>query len=132
VGDGPLRKSLSSAFPDIHFLGYKEKSELLEIYRSCDVFVFPSITDTLGLVNIEALACGLPVIAYDIDGPNTIVKNGVNGILVSYGENLESALEKIKFIHKKDCIDSAKPYSWENYARIFLESQTLIPSSQWT
>ena len=53
-------------FREVHFLGYKTKTELREIYRSSDVFVFPSLTDTLGLVNIEALSCGLPVLGYDI------------------------------------------------------------------
>lgn len=126
VGDGPLFEKLSQAYPEVHFLGFKRKEELGEIYRSADVFVFPSLTDTLGLVNIEALACGLPVLAYDVDGPNTMIKNGVNGILVAYGKTLTSWLKLIGSIHNKDCVISVNHYNWEKYCELFLKGQVRI------
>lgn len=67
VGDGPLLEEYKKQYRDVLFLGSKNALELGEIYRSVDVFVFPSKTDTLGLVNLEAMACGLPIIAYDLE-----------------------------------------------------------------
>ena len=67
VGDGPLLEEYKKKYRDVLFLGSKSTLELGEIYRSVDAFVFPSKTDTLGLVNLEAMACGLPIIAYDLE-----------------------------------------------------------------
>lgn len=82
VGDGPLLEKYKKEYTDIIFLGSKGALELGEIYRSVDAFVFPSLTDTLGLVNLEAMACGLPIIAYDLENTRSIIENGVTGILV--------------------------------------------------
>lgn len=82
VGDGPLLEEYRETYDDILFLGQRTAIELAEIYRSVDIFVFPSKTDTLGLVNLEAMACGLPIIAYDLENTRCIIQDGVTGVLV--------------------------------------------------
>lgn len=82
VGDGPLYQKYREEYPDVLFLGKKSPKELGEIYRSVDAFVFPSKTDTLGLVNLEAMASGLPIIAYDIENTRGVIEDGKTGILV--------------------------------------------------
>ena len=77
VGDGPALDELKARFPEAHFMGAMAGEELASAYRSADAFVFPSRTDTFGLVVIEALACGLPVAAYPVAGPLDIL--GPNG-----------------------------------------------------
>src|SRR6201999_3260653 len=69
VGDGPARAQLAAAYPDAHFLGPRFGADLAAAYAAADVFVFPSRTDTFGLVMIEAMACGTPVAAYPVPGP---------------------------------------------------------------
>src|SRR6185369_3481271 len=66
VGDGPALEPLKARYPDVHFLGALHGEELASAFRAANVFVFPSLTDTFGLVNIEALACGLPVAAFPV------------------------------------------------------------------
>lgn len=73
VGDGPSREMLMKKYPHILFTGKKTGEELADHYRSADLFVFPSKTDTFGMVLIEALACGLPVAAYPVTGPLDII-----------------------------------------------------------
>ncbi len=81
VGDGPCREELQKAYPDAHFAGTKLGAELAEHYRSADLFVFPSRTDTFGMVLVEALACGLPVAAYNVTGPKDIITEPFLGAL---------------------------------------------------
>ncbi|MGY2499242.1 glycosyltransferase, partial [Klebsiella pneumoniae] len=77
VGDGPARAALSARYPDAHFLGPKFGADLAACYAAADVFVFPSKTDTFGLVMIEALACGVPVAAYPVTGPVDVLRPDV-------------------------------------------------------
>jgi glycosyltransferase involved in cell wall biosynthesis len=81
VGDGPARESLQKAFPDVHFLGFRSGQDLYDAYASADAFVFPSLTDTYGLVVLEALAAGLPVAAFPVAGPRDILLGSGCGIL---------------------------------------------------
>jgi len=81
VGDGPDLSRLQQRYPDVEFTGYKYGEELARIVSAADVFVFPSRTDTFGLVMLEAMACGLPVAAYPVTGPVDVVINGETGIL---------------------------------------------------
>lgn len=67
VGDGPKRAEFEEMYPEVEFLGIQHGTDLADIYRSADAFIFPSQTDTLGLVNLEAMACGIPVVAYNIE-----------------------------------------------------------------
>ncbi|MBP9779407.1 glycosyltransferase family 1 protein [Candidatus Gracilibacteria bacterium] len=131
VGDGPLRESLKEQFSEVQFLGYKSKTELRDIYCSSDVFVFPSLTDTLGLVNIEALSCGLPVLGYDIGGLSSIITNGLDGVLIPYGKSLTSGLSQVLKIPREQCIETSKKYNWKDYTRFFLSLQIFIPRDTW-
>jgi glycosyltransferase involved in cell wall biosynthesis len=81
VGDGPARRSLEKAYPHVHFLGERFGADLAEIFASADVFVFPSRTDTFGVVLIEALASGLPVAAFPVTGPLDVIADSGAGVL---------------------------------------------------
>lgn len=92
VGDGPVRHELERKYPDALFVGKKAGKELADYYRASDVFVFPSKTDTFGIVLIEALACGLPIVAYDVMGPRDIIINDTLGLL---GDDLAALAKEI-------------------------------------
>lgn len=91
VGHGPDAHKLHKKYPKAHFTGKKTGKELADHYRSADVFVFPSRTDTFGIVLLEALACGLPVAAHDAIGPRDVIVNNTLGYL---DENLSNAAKK--------------------------------------
>ena len=91
IGDGPARVELEQKYPDAHFLGVKTGEELAEYYRSADVFVFPSKTDTFGMVLIEALASGIPVAGYNVTGPKDII---IEEYLGAIDDNLSNAAKK--------------------------------------
>lgn len=131
VGDGPDRARLQREFPDTVFTGYQHGSDLADCYASADVFVFPSKTDTFGLVVIEALACGTPVAAYPVQGPLDII--GEDGVGVKPGstrrigalnEDLLTAIEDALTADREDCIAYAQLYSWEEVSRQFLKNLT--------
>ena len=79
VGHGPDRQALQKKYPDVVFVGNKHGHELIDWLSRADVFVFPSRTETFGLVVIEALACGIPIAAHDVMGPRDIITQGVDG-----------------------------------------------------
>jgi glycosyltransferase involved in cell wall biosynthesis len=81
VGDGPYRVALQRRYADVHFSGHVPHDQLRGWYAQAHLFVFPSRTDTFGLVMLEAMACGLPVVAYDVTGPKDVVEHGVTGYL---------------------------------------------------
>jgi glycosyltransferase involved in cell wall biosynthesis len=81
VGEGPLLPALRRRYPDVLFTGAKQGEELAACYASADVFVFPSRTDTFGLVLLEAMASGVPVAAFPVTGPRDVVAHGTSGIL---------------------------------------------------
>ena len=121
VGDGPSLKSLKKKYPDVEFLGYKFGRELAEIYSNACVKVFPSRTDTFGIVIIEANACGTPVAGYPVTGPIDVVKNGENGYL---NKDLHQAIKQAQKIDPKLCIAYSKKYSWDEVASNFISSVT--------
>jgi glycosyltransferase involved in cell wall biosynthesis len=122
VGDGPQRAELDKASPDAVFLGLKEGEELAEIYASCDVFVFPSKTDTFGIVLLEALASGLPVAAYPVMGPMDIIGDAPVGAL---HDNLQIAVEKALTLDRKACREFASKHSWQASANQF--ARNMVP-----
>ena len=81
VGDGPALTALEARYPQVNFLGVHSGAALANIYASCDAFVFPSRSDTFGIVLLEALASGLPVAAYNVTGPGDVFADGVGGVL---------------------------------------------------
>lgn len=131
VGDGPEFKNLQKNYPNALFLGVKKWDELADIYRSVDAFVFPSKTDTLGLVNLEALACGKPVLAYNIENMRGIIQSWYNGILVNENLCLETGLDRIFSISSENCIASTEFFNWDNYARQFISHQVQIDKNLW-
>ncbi len=86
VGDGPRRPSLQAARPDLHFSGSRTGEDLARHYASADLFLFPSVTETFGNVVLEALAAGLPTVAYDYAGPRQLIRHGNNGWLAPLGD----------------------------------------------
>ena len=93
IGDGPERKTLQRQFPNAVFTGYLFGKDLAAHLAACDVFVFPSLSDTYGIVMIEAMACGLPVAAFPVTGPIDVVQDGHTGSLdPDLGEAIRQAL----------------------------------------
>jgi glycosyltransferase involved in cell wall biosynthesis len=109
IGDGPDMARLSGEYPDCHFVGYKFGKELASYIAGGDVFVFPSRTDTFGLVMLEAMACGLPVAALPVTGPIDVVRQGETGIL---DEDLAKACRAALELDPADCRAYAESRSW--------------------
>ena len=119
VGKGPDLDKLKKEYPEAIFKGERTNGELASYFASSDVFVFPSKTDTFGIVIIEALKCGLPVAAYPVAGPKDIF-NGTN--IGSLSNDLKLAAEEALKADRQACVEHAKKYTWENCAKIFLDS----------
>ncbi|WP_350334879.1 glycosyltransferase family 4 protein [Coralliovum pocilloporae] len=117
VGDGPARQGLEEAFPDTHFVGPRTGEALAEAYASADVFVFPSLTDTFGVVLLEALASGLPVAAYPVTGPLDVVGDRPVGCL---NRDLRQASLDALELSRDTCRDFALENSWARCAQTFL------------
>ena len=118
VGDGPARTTLERQYPDAVFFGYRKGQELGEIYAAADLFVFPSRTDTFGVVVIEALASGLPVAAYPVTGPADILTSEKFGAL---DHDLGKAVERgLATGDPQACANEGREYTWENCTRQFL------------
>jgi len=110
VGDGPDLAMLKRKYPEALFTGFKTGEELAQHLAAADVFVFPSRTDTFGLVLIEALASGVPVAAYPVQGPVDIIENGVTGFL---DEDLQKATMAALALKPEACRTAALAYTWE-------------------
>ena len=117
VGDGPEAASLKRRYPGAVFAGYRHGEDLAAHIAASDVFVFPSRTDTFGLVLLEAMACGVPVAAYPVTGPVDVIVDGVNGVL---GEDLRQAALAAVAIDPAVCRAHALAHSWEACTRQFL------------
>ncbi|MDN5869638.1 MAG: glycosyltransferase family 1 protein [Nitrococcus sp.] len=117
IGDGPSLASLRRRYPAVRFTGYRTGRELARHVAAADVFVFPSRTDTLGLVMLEAMACGVPVAAYPVLGPNSVVKNGETGCL---HEDLRRAALRALDLDRRRCREAACARSWRIVTREFV------------
>jgi glycosyltransferase involved in cell wall biosynthesis len=117
VGDGPARAVLSRRYPTARFVGYRFGAELATLLASADVFVFPSRTDTFGLVMLEAMACGTPVAAFPVTGPIDVVEDGVTGAL---DDDLGRAVIAAAGVDRAACRRTALARSWERATREFL------------
>jgi len=116
VGDGPARADLQRAFPDVTFLGTREGEDLAAIYASSDVFVFPSLTDTFGIVLLEAAASGLPVAAFPVQGPSDVFAGSGAAVL---NEDLRTAALQALRIPREICLEHAASHSWHRSAAQF-------------
>lgn len=125
VGDGPQRAALMRRFPDAHFAGWRENGRLARSYAAADVFVFPSRTDTFGLVLLEALASGTPVAAYPVTGPLDVIGDEPVGAL---DEDLRAACLRALGADRGACRAHAARFSWDACAQRFRDS--LVPKAQ--
>ena len=116
VGDGPYRAELERKLPGAKFFGYLHGQDLVNQYALADVFVFPSVTDTFGVVIIEALAQGCPVAAYPVAGPVDIIKNGVTGYL---DNNLAQSVRNCLALNNDRVKQASQKWTWAECWRIF-------------
>jgi glycosyltransferase involved in cell wall biosynthesis len=124
VGDGPARAALEARFPEAKFLGPRFGADLAAAYGAADVFVFPSRTDTFGLVMIEALACGVPVAAHPVPGPIDILTEAVGAMNEDLGAAIVTALTR----DRAACARYGRSFTWEASAHQFLTA--LVPVDQ--
>jgi glycosyltransferase involved in cell wall biosynthesis len=127
VGDGPALAELKARYSHVSFLGPRHGDALASAYAAADVFVFPSRTDTFGLVNIEALACGVPVAAYPVAGPLDILGpdgRGIHGGAAPIGavdEDLAQAMRRALLADRHAAALEAAHYEWDRCTSLFLE-----------
>ncbi len=123
VGDGPARLALEQKYKNAVFLGALQGERLAEVYASADVFVFPSKTDTFGLVLLEALASGLPIAAFPVSGPRDVIGDAPVGVLA---EDLREACLAALKIPRAACIEFAAKHTWEASTRAFIDNMADI------
>jgi glycosyltransferase involved in cell wall biosynthesis len=119
VGDGPARQDLAQRYPPAVFLGTKKGQELASVYASADVFVFPSRTDTFGLVLLEALASGLPIAGFPVDSNRDVIAGAPVAVL---DDDLRSACLQSLNLSRAACRSYAKTMTWDESARCFLNN----------
>jgi glycosyltransferase involved in cell wall biosynthesis len=110
IGDGPERQRLQARYPDAVYAGFRFGEDLAAHVAAADVLVFPSLTDTFGLVNLEAMACGVPVAAFPVTGPIDVVQDGVTGALDT---DLARAAQRALRIDPRACRERALRSSWD-------------------
>lgn len=123
AGVGPALEMLKRRCPEVHFVGVLGFADLARLYSSADVFVFPSLTDTFGLVMLEALACGTPVAAYPVQGPMDVVGGSRVAVL---DQDLQKAALLAQRIDRDECRKHAERYSWRAATLQFLGLQQAI------
>jgi glycosyltransferase involved in cell wall biosynthesis len=117
AGAGPALSSIRMRFPGVNFLGVLDQWELAKVYASAQVFVFPSRTDTFGLVLLEAMACGLPVAAYPVTGPLDVIGDSKAGVM---HEDLRTACLAALELRREDAVAHARKFSWRAATEEFL------------
>ena len=127
VGDGPQKAELARKYPNAVFLGEKKGADLTAHLAAADVFVFPSLTDTFGVVQLEALACGTPVAAFPVTGPKDVIADHPIGALDT---DLRSACLRALTMSREACRNFALERSWENSARQFIGNLTALQPSR--
>lgn len=126
VGDGPALERLRAAYPEVHFLGFRSGADLAACYAGADVFVFPSRTDTFGLVMIEALACGTPVAAYPVCGPLDVLDSR-SGVM---SDDLDEAIAGALRLDRGECLARAAHFTWQASTDQFLAALEPGPGDQ--
>jgi glycosyltransferase involved in cell wall biosynthesis len=117
VGEGPQQPELRQRYPGAIFLGLRKARELAGVIAAADVFVFPSLTDTFGVVQLEALACGVPVAAFPVTGPKDVIGERPVGVI---DQDLRAACLAALRISREACRAFALNHSWEASARQFI------------
>ena len=128
VGDGPARASLQRRFPEAHFVGMRHGAPLAAAFAGSDVFVFPSLTDTFGLVLLESLACGTPVAAFPVTGPRDVLMEGGPGVGATDPDLRTAALQALEKGERGACRAHADRFSWRACAESFVSN--LVPITQ--
>ncbi|MET0291834.1 MAG: glycosyltransferase family 1 protein [Steroidobacteraceae bacterium] len=128
IGDGPELPRLKAKYPGACYTGYLRGEKLAMHLAAADVMVFPSRTDTFGLVNLEAMACGVPVAAHPVTGPIDVIQHGRTGIL---DEDLARAARMALALDPRHCREQALASSWEASTRQF-ESNLTVPGADTT
>jgi len=123
VGDGPTRAELQRRYPAVKWLGYKTGTELAKCYANADVFVFPSKTDTFGVVMLESMACGTPVAAYPVTGPVDVVEQNITGIL---HEDLQTAMEQALLLDRNTVHQASARWTWQSCTETFVQNLITI------
>jgi len=126
IGDGPALADLRRAYPRVRFTGAKRGEDLARHLAAADVFVFPSLTDTFGIVLLEANACGVPVAAFPVTGPQYLVREGGNGCLDT---DLKAAALRALALSRTACREAVAGYSWEACTRQFLGNLIVNPAA---
>jgi glycosyltransferase involved in cell wall biosynthesis len=119
AGDGPERARLQKKYPHVRWFGVLDGQSLASVYRSADVFVFPSLTDTFGLVMLEAMACGTPVAAYPVPGPIDVVQTGVSGVLHA---DLRQACMQALAMDRDAVVKHACGFNWTIASQQFFDA----------
>jgi glycosyltransferase involved in cell wall biosynthesis len=127
IGDGPQKAELARRYPKVSFLGEKTGQDLTSHLAAADVFVFPSLTDTFGVVQLEALACGTPVAAFPVTGPLDVIADHPIGALDT---DLRSACIRALGMSRETCRNFALERSWENSARQFIGNLSALQPSR--
>jgi glycosyltransferase involved in cell wall biosynthesis len=125
VGDGPALAGLKDKYPEVNYLGVLQQEALAKVYAAADVFVFPSKTDTFGLVLLEAMACGLPVAAYPVTGPIDVIGDSQSGAM---NEDLREACLAALNIPRETARAHAEKFSWKVASEQFLHHLKPVPS----
>ena len=122
VGAGPQEEELRAKYPDVHWAGKQFGDDLAKYYTASDVFVFPSRTDTFGLVNVEALACGVPVAAYPVRGPLEILDGAPPGCGCLHEDLKTAILTALENRDPEACREWALRFSWDAAAKQFISN----------
>jgi glycosyltransferase involved in cell wall biosynthesis len=129
VGDGPLLPALRRAYPAVHFTGARFGAALARAYAGADVFVFPSLTDTFGLVLLESLACGTPVAAFPVTGPRDVLADAA-GRIGALDTDLRRAALAALDADRAACRAHAELFSWRACTALFLSQLAPVVASQ--
>jgi hypothetical protein len=127
AGEGPERKRLQARYPEARWLGILTGEELARLYRSADVMVFPSVTDTFGLVMVESMACGTPVAAFPVPGPIDVIGDSAGGVM--HHDLREACLQALK-LPRDPVRKRAEQFSWSAATEQLLAALQMIPRRQ--
>lgn len=128
VGDGPQRHMLARSYPAAHFVGERHGAALARSYADADVFVFPSLTDTFGLVLLESLASGTPIAAHPVTGPADILENAPPGV-GALDHDLRAAALRALNGDRAACRVHAERFSWRACADVFFANLVVVSPS---
>ena len=124
AGEGPARRVLQARYPDARWFGVLNGTQLARLYRSADVMVFPSVTDTFGLVMVEAMACGTPVAAFPVPGPIDVIGESGGGIM---HDDLREACLQALHLPREQVRKRAEQFSWSAATDQMLSALQIIP-----